>query len=365
MQIPILVQGYPSAQKRSNMAFVHSRNLYYQSKGLEPIVLNFGTQEDGDWEGIPVLSEASFLQRFQRKTWPLLISHAPNLRNHLRFLYRYQSLFKHQILIIHGHEVLIKHRYYPKPYFYQEQGWLYQIKHQLYDQVKVRVFKRYIEAQARQHRLDLIFVSQFLNALFKNNVQADGQLIDPCSHIIPNGVGPLFIHNRYHPQRPQADFITVRSLDQPSYAIDLVLTLARQFPELRFGVYGQGSYFKHDPPPANLSWHNKSLSHNEMMEILPSYRCALMPTRHDSQGVMSCELASYGIPLITSDITVAREVLGGFPQVVFGDNQRPASWDLTGWLDAFQKLDYPLEIDSPYTPERTVAREFALIQKYL
>ena len=45
-----------------------------------------------------------------------------------------------------------------------------------------------------------------------------------------------------------------------------------------------------------------------------------MPTRRDTQGVMSCELVTYGIPLITSDLPVCREIFGKIPTVAFMSN---------------------------------------------
>ena len=42
--------------------------------------------------------------------------------------------------------------------------------------------------------------------------------------------------------------------------------------------------------------------------------------RADAQGVMACEMATFGIPLITSNIDVCKEVFEGFENVAFIDN---------------------------------------------
>ena len=47
-----------------------------------------------------------------------------------------------------------------------------------------------------------------------------------------------------------------------------------------------------------------------------------MPTRRDSQGVMACELATYGIPLITSKLDVCFEIFDTFENVFFADNSK-------------------------------------------
>ena len=44
-----------------------------------------------------------------------------------------------------------------------------------------------------------------------------------------------------------------------------------------------------------------------------------MPTRRDAQGVMSCELATYGIPIITSDLSICHEILDDYRDARFAD----------------------------------------------
>lgn len=45
-----------------------------------------------------------------------------------------------------------------------------------------------------------------------------------------------------------------------------------------------------------------------------------MLTRRDTQGVMSCELVTYGIPLITSDLPVCHEIFGDLINVSYISN---------------------------------------------
>jgi hypothetical protein len=45
-----------------------------------------------------------------------------------------------------------------------------------------------------------------------------------------------------------------------------------------------------------------------------------MPTKLDAQGVMMCEMAYYGIPILVSDLPVCREMLNDFDNVKFIDN---------------------------------------------
>lgn len=363
MQIPVLVQGYPSAELRYNMNFVHSRNLYYRQQGFQPLVLNFGAQQSYQWEDIPVLTEQEFLKQFGHQSFPVVVSHAPNLRNHLRFLWRHPYLFKQKIFIMHGHEVLFKQAYYPPAYDYLKQkGFLYKLADRFYDHLKVRILRNYLESEAKQHSLHLVFVSNYLYQQFVKCLRPKHSLLEPTTQIIPNGVAEAFIKNRYQPaQIMWGDFVSLRPLDSSTYAIDLIAELAIQHPQLTFAVYGLGDYFLHHPPPDNLTWHAKTLSHAQMLEVLPHYRCALMPTRHDSQGVMNCELATYGMPLLTSDIQVAHEVLGMFEHVYFHPNEQPEAWKLGQILDQIARFNYPLETAATYLPAQTLEQELALI----
>lgn len=70
------------------------------------------------------------------------------------------------------------------------------------------------------------------------------------------------------------------------------------------------------------------MHHDEMMFCMNQCRYALMPTRRDTQGVMSCELVTYGIPLITSDLSVCREIFAGIKTVAYIDNDESMNIDL-------------------------------------
>ena len=78
--------------------------------------------------------------------------------------------------------------------------------------------------------------------------------------------------------------------------------------------------FKYRKKPDNITWIDKFLQHDELLYCINCARCALMPTRRDTQGVMSCELVTYGIPVITSDLPVCREIFGGLNNVAFIKN---------------------------------------------
>lgn len=76
------------------------------------------------------------------------------------------------------------------------------------------------------------------------------------------------------------------NLDGSTYCIDIVNRLAATHPEYRFSDR-RGSFFQYSPRSENLCWMDCTLSHAEMPRWLNQASCALMPTRHDSQGLMT------------------------------------------------------------------------------
>src|SRR5699024_6437614 len=87
-------------------------------------------------------------------------------------------------------------------------------------------------------------------------------------------------------------------------------------------------------------------------------RCALIPTRVDAQGVMACEMATFGIPVITSDIDVSTEVFDSFSNVGFISNE-----EKNDHFDSlFQDLikDLPYEKNEKYFSRNTILKEVQL-----
>lgn len=110
-------------------------------------------------------------------------------------------------------------------------------------------------------------------------------------------------------------------MDSSTYCIDLVCKLAEKNPNYSFLLIGKGNFFKNKGKPNNITWIDKYLSHEAILNCVNHARCALMLTRRDTQGVMSCELVTYGIPLITSDLPVCKEIFGKIPFVSFMNNE--------------------------------------------
>ncbi|MGE3724316.1 MAG: glycosyltransferase [Candidatus Sericytochromatia bacterium] len=356
MRVLVLVQAYPSQQKPYNQAYVHARVLHYLKQGWQIDVLSFACKEKYTFEGVQIWPQSA-LKKGSRP-YDVWVSHAPNLRNHLRLILQWRKYWQRLVWVVHGHEVLIKHNYYPAPYPWLPQpSWLKQSADRAYDTLKVQILARFLEHYLPKQKLHLIFVSHWMKTAFETCVPLSSPLTPSQFSIIANPVHPLFLENTWAPPLlPAADFVTIRPLDEPKYAVDLVYQLAQNNPNIQFHLYGQGRFFQYHPPLPNLTWFDRFCTQAELPSLLANYRAALMPTRLDAQGVMVCEMATLGIPVLTSDLPICREMLKDFPRTGFFSQVE--NTDIQAFLDRSQpERGHFLRFSAP----ETVAKEIQVI----
>ena len=322
IKILVAVTDYPNINTSGGGAleFVHTRNKYYLKHNFDVTVLNFSCNEGYCLDGIKVISLSEYY--LDNQSYDKLVFHAPNIRNHYRFLKHNVDNFSTIVIFFHGHEILYVNQIYPKLYKYMPlKDKFMRICHSFYDPFKLFIWRRYLPKIAT--KTTLVFVSEYLHMLYTQFVGASGYKLGNNMYVINNAIGELFEKTKYnvYTEKKEYDFITIRSrLDASECCIDLVSILAVANPQFKFLVIGKGQYFSRNNMPDNLTYIPNNLSHIELKPYIDKSSCALMPTKHDSQGVMSCELASYGIPLITSDIPVCREIFADFKNVFFIEN---------------------------------------------
>ena len=354
----VLATDYSRPDGYVNRMYVHVRNLYYARQGYAVTVLNFSAKADYALDGISVITLKSY-RRQAADAYQLLICHAANLRNHYRFLKRYRRYFANIVFFFHGHEILRVKQTYPRPYAFRKRALLKRAWIQpAYDAFKLALWKRYFLELAPHAQF--VFVSQFLCDRFFASMGLPREALASRTHIIPNAIGEAFQHAQYDEASPKAyDFLTIRSaMDEATYAVDRVTAWARCTPQARFLLVGRGHFFEHTERPANLTWLDATLSHADIISRVNESACALMPTRHDTQGVMACEMASMGMPCITSDIPICHEILGGFENVAYVQNDAQ-DVDLCAVYQRL-KAGAPYPRVSTYDAEHTMRREVAL-----
>ena len=317
MKLLILATDYPDLNGNIASYFIHTRCLFYLKEGIELEVLNFRAKENYTIDGVKVITLDEY-GKCENKNYDLLISHAHNLRNHYKFLRQYGNNFKKYLFFFHGHEVLKINKDYSKPYDYMEKKLTF--LRDIYDFIKLKVWhKFFIKYNEKSY---YIFVSNWMKEMFFKNTKIKEETLDGHYFITYNSIDKEFENNNYDlTENKKYDFITIRgNLDGSKYCIDIVNQLAKQNPELKFLVVGKGKYFKINEKSNNIEWLEKYCNHDEIIKLLNQSKCALMPTRTDAQGLMMCEMATFGIPLITSDIPISHEVFDDFDNVEYIDN---------------------------------------------
>ena len=361
MKMLVLAAAYPVPDKPIALMYIHTRNLYYQSKGFEVTVLNFSVSKSYEWDGLEVLSLNDYKKG--NEEYDLLLVHAPNIRNHYIFLKKYAKRFSDIVFFFHGHEVLYINKVYSKPYSYVKSNKIKNCMQNIYDNIKLKLWHNYFPQIA--NKSSFIFVSNWMLNEFKKWVKLTEEDLQGNIAITYNGIGKTFEESKYSGAcEKKYDFITVRgNLDGSKYGVDIVCKIAAAYPGYKFLLIGKGHYFEHNERPQNVDWKSEHCNHKQIIEYLNQSRCALMPTRTDAQGVMACEMATFGIPLITSDITVCHEVFEGFANVAYISNENPVDEFVHKYAECCRYQD--IERNRKYYSEETMSKEVKLFQEIL
>lgn len=361
MKVLVLTNGYPDPSGGRARMFVHVRNTYYMRHGLSVDVLDFSAKHPYEIDGIQVITE----KEYRRGNYDVAICHSCNLRHHYRFMKKHENDFRHIFFFFHGFEILYMNKSYPKPYPYMPEGKLVlRAARAVYDWLRINVWAKYYMKLACKS--DFIFVSNWILEKFKENIMKNNISLGGVRYtVINNSVGAPFQNKEYDFLSPkQYDCITIRSnLDGSKYSIDTVCQFAESNPDMRFLVIGRGKYFKYNKMPDNMTLIEDILGHEEILYYLNQSRCAFMPTRQDTQGVMTCEMATFGMPVITSDIAVCHEFFDGLPNVrLIKTGQEMCN--LSGLI---KELEEHLPYDKPenWFAENTTQKELELINRVM
>lgn len=360
MKLLVLTADYPRLDGTHERMYVHVRNLYYAKKGYDVIVLNFASKIDYTIDSLKVISLETYEKKYRNKKgyFDIAVSHASNIRNHYIFFKRNERDFDNIVFFFHGHEMLHLNREYPRPYPYVKKRIRYTILQDFYDIFKINMWKSYYKKLASKSYF--VFVSNWIKNKFQENTGlSDDDLLNHC-YIINNSVGSTFETASYDANTEKRyDFITIRSnLDGSNYSVDLVVELAKRYSNKKFLLIGRGKFFNYYKKPDNLDWIGRSLNHEEMIKYLNISKCGLILTRQDTQGVMTCELATFGIPVITSDIKVCHEFFANMPNVELIDNKL-IDCNIVAISEKLIK-GLPYEKTTAYFAENTINKELQL-----
>ncbi|HEP1835059.1 TPA: glycosyltransferase family 4 protein [Streptococcus suis] len=353
-KILVLAEDYPNKNGGVTLMYIHTRNTYYKQMGIEVTVLNFSAKKSYDIDGISVITQKDYHKI--NKNYDILVIHAANIKHHYLFIRKFGSKFEKFLFFFHGHEVMRITKSYPAPYPFISRDRFREFYQDRYDLIKLFIWKKYLPKIA--YKSHFVFVSQWMKDEFYKWTKLPYGLLDYSSSIIYNCIGEEFEKNIISDVSDfKYDFVTIRNnLDGSKYGIDIVNQYAKNTPKARFLVIGKGEYFTHFEKSSNIEWRNHNLSHTEIVEILSYCKFAFMPTKVDAQGLMMCEMAALGIPVITSNIPVCDEVFADFENVYLIDNDVKESS-----LDFVLNNSRNIIKDSRFFAQNTIMKEVDLI----
>ena len=359
MKILVLAENYTTPDNVVSLHYIHTRNLKYIESGINVNVLSFSTKESYKLDDIKVYSIEDFDEN-EIKKYDIVISHAPNIRNHMKFINKHKKQINKLIYFFHGHEVLNTSKIYPKPFSYVRTSKPKIAIEKTYNIYKLKYWK-YITPKMSKNT-SFVFVSEWMLNMFlsETNLRLD-QI--PNYRIIENAGGEIFFSKSYNDSKSKEyDVVSIRNnFDGSKYCIDLIVNNAVDNPNLKYLVIGKGKYFEYNSIPQNMTVINENLSHLEIINYLNKSRSALLPTRLDSQGVMACEIATFGIPLITSDIPICKEMLSEFENVTYIPNNKSAV-DMSNIIE-FLERKKPYKKNMRFSSDNTVMQEIEFFKE--
>jgi hypothetical protein len=56
LRLLVITTAYPNTENPGLLMYVHTRNLYYVKEGIDVTVLNFSSEQNYSFQGIPVIT---------------------------------------------------------------------------------------------------------------------------------------------------------------------------------------------------------------------------------------------------------------------------------------------------------------------
>ena len=370
----VVTPGYPSEDNKYNCAFVHTRVRAYYRTGMKVDVACIGdtlSSQTYEFEGVKVvragfnyLRELLLTRRYKR----ILIHFFDN---------RYANLLESVdvsdtklYFYLHGAETL--YRDWTKivsPYF----GPPAEVTDELRALFEEKDF--FINKYNHIKNAKWIFVTPWTRSRCEEllGIKFENSDVIPC--LIDTD---LFSYQKKDPELRKKIYVLRKFDDINSYSLDTVVRIIEDlsrrdfFSDLEFDIYGDGSLHSVILEPVmrypNVHIHKRFLSHEEIRRVHETHGIALFPTRFDSQAVSSCEAASSGCAVVTSDIPGVRQFIP-HDLGVLCEVENPASY-----ADVIEKMyrdpDYfalvaeneSESVRSKYDFEHTIGKELAMYE---
>lgn len=304
-RVLVVVPDYPTEANLYLAAFAHSRNRRYIQAGLniQVAVIKSGKRVQTSYvmDGVPVVTGGlkDLKALIGRKQYQAIVVHFVDLLHYDVFdgyITNEQLIF-----ICHGPETSfpclpnVARPYFSKP-----------IDDPPVNQRKIDAVRRY----AQKDNVDWVFVSQWLMDESEKLMGVEFKNKHCIHNVVDEGLFPY----REKDADNRKKILMLRRFDDNCYhsvdiAIECILSLSRRpfFDDLQFEIVGDGKLFPLITAPVkdfpNVSLRRTFVPNSKISEVHAENGILLAPSRHDSQGVSSCEGASSGLVVIGSDVT--------------------------------------------------------------
>lgn len=307
-RVLVVVPDYPTEANLYMAAFAHSRNRRYLQKGLDVQVAVIRPDEVTQMvyriDGVSVYVGSSWNLRelIQRKQYQVIVVH---FVDHMHYeIFDSYITNEHLIFICHGPETILPFlRNSIRPYFSQP------VENLPYDSETLSTLRRY----ATKENVEWVFVSQWL--MGKSEEIVGVQFTN--KHIIHNVVDENLFPYQEKSDEDRTRILLLRRFENNQnhsvdIAVEAIRALSRRsfFNDLSFDIVGDGTLFDILTAPLadfpNVHIQRTFVPNPEISRLHSGHGIFLAPSRHDTQGVSSCEAASSGLVVVGSDIACSR-----------------------------------------------------------
>lgn len=312
--ILLITPGYPSLNNKYMMGFVHTRVKAYKKLDWNidiACVSEYPNTSIYEYEGVRVFKTNYFHLRevLRRKKYKKILIHFFDDR-YANVLDSIDTTKTKLYFYLHGAETLYwDWEKLACPYFGE--------KTMIDDKLRARFQKKdeVIRKYNNTPNAKWFFVTNWTKTRSEELVGVKYNNYDVIPCLINTD---LFYYEKKDPELRKKIFVLRKFDDVNSYSLDLdvriILELSRRpfFKELEFDIYGDGCMFEKILAPlvqfSNVHLHKTFLNHEEIKKMHSQHGIALFATRFDSQAVSSCEAASSGCVVVSSDIPGVRQL---------------------------------------------------------
>lgn len=315
--VTVITNKYPSAESRYQNAFVHTRVLAYQKRGVDVrvIVIDPAASEPAEttFEGVSVThassESAGTIIRLVNPSAVAIHFVSQGWFNTLR-----SELVGRKVFIwMHGFEVEAWYRRWFNTDLIPEKI----NKLLLRRRAAFRNRKQFLQELAIDEHLDIGFIT--VSKHFRDHVVAPDTGIPPeAVAVIPNPIQTeLFV---YQPKTEEQRFqvLTIRPFTSAAYGNDLLVSaikkvISKDSSRFHFTIIGDGEQFESTLSELRsfpqVTLRQAFLTPEEIASEHSRHGIFLAPGRIDSQGVSRCEAMSSGLVPIANDVAAVAEFI--------------------------------------------------------